>query len=69
MKVRMLVSIAGGAEPLYGLEEFSFRPGEEVDLDDTLAGHWIAAGHASAVKAPAPSPRPNKPAAKTQEGS
>jgi hypothetical protein len=51
MKVRIKVSIAGLAEPLYGLEAFSFAPGHVVDLDTTLAGHWIASGTAIAEPA------------------
>jgi hypothetical protein len=38
------VSIAGHAMPQYGLGEFAFKPGEVIDLDETLAGHWQASG-------------------------
>jgi hypothetical protein len=41
-------SIAGNADDRYGLAEFSFRPREVVDLDDTLAAAWIEAGIAVA---------------------
>jgi hypothetical protein len=51
MKIRMQVSIAGLAEPLYGLPEFSFAPGQVVDVDPVLAAHWLACGHAAAVPA------------------
>jgi hypothetical protein len=50
MKIRILTSIGGNAEPMYGLPEFSFSPGEVVDLDKSLAAAWIAAGHAESVK-------------------
>jgi hypothetical protein len=50
MKVRMLVSIAGNPNPMYGIVKgFSFRPGDEVDLDPVLAGHWIKSGNAAAI--------------------
>lgn len=49
MKVRMLVSIAGLAEPLYDLPEFSFAPGDEVRLHPDLAKAWIDCGHAEEV--------------------
>jgi hypothetical protein len=50
MKVKMLVSIAGHAEPKYGLPEFAFKPGEVVELTDTLAKAWIAGWLAEAVE-------------------
>ena len=49
MKVRMLVSIAGHAEPKYGLPEFAFKPGEVVELNDTLAEAWVTAEIAQLV--------------------
>jgi hypothetical protein len=50
MKVKMLVSIAGNPNPMYGIVKgFSFRPGDEVDLDPVLAGHWIRSGNAAAL--------------------
>jgi hypothetical protein len=49
MKVRMCVSIAGHAEPLYELPEFSFAPGDEVDLHADLAKAWISCGHAEKI--------------------
>lgn len=52
MKVRMTVSIAGNAEPRYELPEFSFAPGDEVELHPELAAAWIAAGHAEAMAKP-----------------
>jgi hypothetical protein len=48
-KVKMVVSIAGLAEPIYDLEEFSSKPGEEIEIHPELARHWIAAGHAIAI--------------------
>ena len=50
MKVRMLISIGGHAEPAYNHPEFSYSPGDVVDIDKTLAAAWIAAGHAEPVK-------------------
>lgn len=51
MKVRMKVSIAGHAMPSHGItQDFSFVPGDEVDLSDDLAKKWIEAAHAE--KAP-----------------
>jgi hypothetical protein len=50
MKVTILQSIAGNAEPLYDLPEFSFRPGETVELNDALAKAWIASGIAAKAK-------------------
>jgi len=46
----MKTSIAGHAEPMYGLPDFSFRIGEIVDLDQKLAEAWIASGIAEAIK-------------------
>lgn len=46
----MLVSIAGHADPQYGLADFSFGVGEVVELDKTLAAAWIDAGHAEKAK-------------------
>ncbi len=50
VKVTMRVSIAGGPEPVHGLGEFSFRPGQAVELHPDLAAAWIASGNASAWK-------------------
>lgn len=49
-KIRIKTSIAGNAEPEYGLAPFSFRPGEELEVDTRLATHWIASGVAEAVE-------------------
>lgn len=49
MKVCMCVSIAGHAEPMYGLGDFSFSPGDVVDLHPDLAEAWLANGHAEAA--------------------
>jgi len=50
MRVRMLTSIAGNANPLYGLGEFSFAPGDTPDLHKDLAKAWIACGHAEKLR-------------------
>jgi hypothetical protein len=50
MKVTMQQSIAGHADPRYDLADFSFAPGEIVDMNDELAGYWIAAGIAAPYK-------------------
>ena len=50
MKVIILQSIAGNAEPRYDLPEFAFRPGEMVDLNDDLAKAWISSGVAEKPK-------------------
>jgi hypothetical protein len=47
--VKMLVSIGGLSDPAHGLEEFSFQPGQEVELHPDLARSWIAAGLAEAI--------------------
>jgi hypothetical protein len=53
MIVRMLVSIAGHADPANGLaEDFGFAPGELHELEDGLAEKWIAAGIAEVPPAP-----------------
>ena len=43
-KIKFVQSIAGHAEPLYSLPDFSFRPGEEAEVNATLADAWIEAG-------------------------
>ena len=48
-KIRMKTSIAGNAEPMYDLRDFAFGPGQEVEVDERLAGNWIASGVAEAV--------------------
>jgi hypothetical protein len=49
MKIKMIQSIAGHADPRYEIADFAFRPGEEVDVFDSLAEAWIASGVAVAV--------------------
>jgi len=49
MRIRLKTSIAGHAEPLYGLSDFMFKPGEVVELDARLAEAWCASGVAEAV--------------------
>jgi hypothetical protein len=47
LRVVIQQPVAGLAEPRYGLDDFSFRPGEIVDLDNALAEAWIASGIAT----------------------
>jgi hypothetical protein len=64
MKIVIKMPIAGHAEPMYSLPEFSYRPGELVEIDDTLAGHWIASGIAEAapdIPQPEDKPEEEKP--------
>jgi hypothetical protein len=49
IRVKMLVSIGGLAVPIYGLEEFSFEPGQIVELHPDLARSWISGGLAEAI--------------------
>jgi hypothetical protein len=77
IKVKMLTSIAGLANPLYDLPEHGYQQDDIVELHPTLANAWIEAGIAEAVKekdsktgkaAPAPAPAPKaeeSPAAKS----
>ena len=51
MEVRMKIAISG--------TEFSYRPGQKVDVSDEIGRAWIKAGHA------APLDPPSKPARKT----
>lgn len=48
MKVTIRTPIAGHADIRYNLPDHSFRPGESVELDDTLAQAWIESGIAQA---------------------
>jgi hypothetical protein len=59
MQIRFIQSISGHADERYGLEDCSFAPGQCAEIHDTLAGHWIAAGIAEAVK-PAKTPKAAK---------
>jgi hypothetical protein len=56
MKIRMLTSIAGNADPRYGLDSFSFAPNAVVDVHKNLAAAWIASGAAEKVKGNAATP-------------
>jgi hypothetical protein len=49
IRVKILVSIGGLAESTYGLEDFSFEPGQIVELHPDLARSWIAGGLAEGV--------------------
>ncbi len=51
MQVQILVAIAGNANPTYGLPEFSYLPGQLVDVDSRLAAAWIASGISEAYVA------------------
>lgn len=50
MRVKVLEARAGLADERYNLPDFSFRPGEEVELHDDLAAAWIESGIAAAVE-------------------
>lgn len=55
--IRLLVSIAGHAEPLHELADFSFAPGDIAEVSADLAKAWIASGIAEAVE---PTPKTKK---------
>ena len=42
MKIKIIQSIAGHAEPRYRLRDFSFPPGAVVDVVPFLAQAWLA---------------------------
>lgn len=49
-KIRILQPIAGNRDSVYGLDwDFSFAPGQEVDIDERLATSWIESGVAEAA--------------------
>ena len=50
MKIKMLQSIAGHADPHHGLANFSFPPGCVVDVAEPLAKAWIASDIAIAAE-------------------
>lgn len=75
-KVKMLVSIAGHAEPRYDHADFSLAPGDVVELHPDLADAWVKGGHAEAAKknadvtvtlSPAPVVEEEEPAPVSQE--
>lgn len=75
IKVKMLTSIAGLANPAYDLPEHGYQQDDIVELHPVLANAWIEAGIAEAVKekdsktgkaAPVPS-RAEAPAPKPEE--
>jgi hypothetical protein len=49
MNVRILMAIAGNAEPQYDQPEFSYQPGQIVAVDPNLGAAWIASGVAESV--------------------
>lgn len=67
MKVRFLQAIAGHADERYGLDDFTFRPGEEQEIDDTLAASWIESGVAEAAESEEPKPKGKTEQAKHEE--
>lgn len=48
-KVKILIPVAGGAEPMYDLPDFGYAPGQIVELHPKLAQIWIATGKCEAV--------------------
>lgn len=65
MFVKIQTSIAGHADPRYELDDFSFRPGEEVEVHDDLAAAWIESGVAAPIADP--SAKPSRASRKAQE--
>lgn len=59
--IRMLVSIAGHGIPEFDLPDFSFAPGDEIDLHDELAQKWVESGIAEVAKPKAPRKVKNAP--------
>lgn len=49
MKIKIKQSIAGNADESYGLESFSFAPGQVVEIHDELAAAWLASEVAEPV--------------------
>jgi hypothetical protein len=43
-RVKIKQSIAGNREPMYDLLDFSFAPGQLVELDSRLAESWVSSG-------------------------
>lgn len=62
VKVKILVSIAGRQDFANGFEsDYSFSPGDEVELSPALAEKWIRNKTAEAiVEAPTAAPVPKK---------
>jgi hypothetical protein len=44
MKIKIREAIAGHADERYNLDDHSYRPGETIELDDTLAQAWLDSG-------------------------
>jgi hypothetical protein len=44
MRIKIREAIAGHADERYNLDDHSYRPGEIVELDDTLAQAWLDSG-------------------------
>jgi len=44
MKIQIIQSIAGHADPRYDLADFSFAPGSVIEINDFLAEAWVASG-------------------------
>ncbi len=49
-KVKMLITVAGGADARYDLPDFGYAPGQIVELHPKLAELWIATGKAEAAQ-------------------
>ena len=49
IKIKLLTSIAGNAEPAYDQAEFGYAPGQIVEVHPNLAAAWIGSGLAEAV--------------------
>ncbi len=62
MQITMQTSIAGHADPRYGLPDFGFAPGQVVDVHPDLAAAWVAAGIAAPTPEDDPQPSPNRKA-------
>jgi hypothetical protein len=61
-KVVMQVAIAGHADPDNGHDkDFSYAPGQEVELDSGLAKAWHEVGHCKIIGKGAPAPKPAQP--------
>jgi hypothetical protein len=64
IRVVIKQSVAGLADPRYGLGDFSFHAGQIVDIDDDLAAAWFASDTAvskeeiEAALPPPPVPEP-----------
>jgi hypothetical protein len=44
MRIKIREAIAGHGDERYKLDDHSYRPGEVVEIDDTLAQAWLDSG-------------------------